>query len=60
MGTLARRRALGCFTWPVKARQTLEVYRWVCGRRPDRPDFGVPLADPGQRVPERARPEWAA
>lgn len=41
----ARRRVEACFTWPVKAAQTLEVYRWVLGLR-DRPDFGMPLADP--------------
>ena len=45
MGSLARARLESCFTWPVKAAQTLEVYRWVLGRR-DKPDFGMPLADP--------------
>ena len=28
-----------------KAQQTLEVYRWVSGRRASRPDFGMPLPD---------------
>jgi hypothetical protein len=28
----------------VKARQILEIYRWVLGRR-DKPDFGMPLPD---------------
>jgi glycosyltransferase involved in cell wall biosynthesis len=45
MGDRARKRALGAFSWPTKAAQVLEVYRWVLGRR-DRPDFGMPLADP--------------
>ncbi len=45
MSARARRRVQTCFTWPVKATQTLEVYRWVLGQR-DKPDFGVPLADP--------------
>jgi alpha-maltose-1-phosphate synthase len=45
MAVRARRRVKACFTWPVRAAQTLEVYRWVLGRR-DRPDFGMPLADP--------------
>ncbi len=27
------------FTWPARALQTLEVYRWVTGQRPDKPDF---------------------
>jgi len=50
MGARARRRVETCFTWPVKAAQTVEVYRWVLGRR-DKPDFGVPLADPDAPVP---------
>ena len=45
MGHLARQRVLGCFTWPAKARQTLEVYRWVLGLRPTKPNFGMPLDD---------------
>jgi glycosyltransferase involved in cell wall biosynthesis len=44
MGVLARRRIETCFTWPVKAVQTREVYRWVLGAR-DKPDFGMPLPD---------------
>lgn len=46
MGERARRRVLGCFTWEAKARQTRAVYDWVLGRRPDKPDFGMPLRDP--------------
>lgn len=42
----AVRRAHEQFTWDAKARQTLEVYRWVCGDRPDKPDFGMPIPDP--------------
>ena len=60
MGMLARRRALGCFTWPVKARQSLEIYRWVCGERRDRPNFGVPLADPSEGVGHARHPEQTA
>ena len=33
-----------CFTWQAKARQTMQVYRWVLGQA-DRPDFGIPLTD---------------
>jgi glycosyltransferase involved in cell wall biosynthesis len=44
MGRRARQRALGQFTWNAKAAQTLEVYRWVLGRR-NKPDFGMPLPD---------------
>lgn len=48
----ALRRAHGQFTWEVKARQTLEVYRWVLGARPDKPDFGMPIPDlPAPTVP---------
>jgi glycosyltransferase involved in cell wall biosynthesis len=46
MGRRARQRALRLFTWEAKARQCLEVYRWVLGERPDKPDFGMPLPDP--------------
>jgi glycosyltransferase involved in cell wall biosynthesis len=46
MSAWAVRRARTLFTWEAKARQVLEVYRWVLGRRPDRPDFGMPLPTP--------------
>lgn len=39
------RRVQSSFTWPAKARQVLEIYRWVLGQRPDRPDFGMPFPD---------------
>jgi len=44
MGMRARERTLALFTWQAKARQTLEVYRWVIegGKKPD---FGMPLPD---------------
>jgi glycosyltransferase involved in cell wall biosynthesis len=45
IGRRARQRVLSQFTWAAKARQVMEVYRWVLGRRPDRPDFGMPLPD---------------
>ena len=45
MGQAARRRVLEQFTWDAKAAQVLEVYAWVMGRRTDKPDFGMPLAD---------------
>jgi len=35
----ARRMVRAHFTWAAKARQVAEVYDWVLGRRPDRPDF---------------------
>lgn len=35
----ARRRVQELFTWDVKARQVMEVYRWTLGRRSDKPSF---------------------
>lgn len=31
------------FTWDAKARQVLDVYDWVLGRRGGKPDWGTPL-----------------
>ncbi len=45
LGERARKRALSLFTWPTKARQTLEIYRWVRGER-DKPDWGMPFREP--------------
>jgi glycosyltransferase involved in cell wall biosynthesis len=35
----ARQRVRQFFTWPAKAEQIMEVYKWVLGVRPDKPDF---------------------
>ncbi len=45
MGVRGRERVMRSFTWDVKAKQVLEVYRWALGER-DKPDFGMPLPDP--------------
>ena len=45
IGQCARNRALRLFTWDAKARQILEVYRWVLCQRADKPDFSMPLDD---------------
>ena len=42
----AVRRAFGLFTWPAKAAQTMQVYRWVLGLSGEKPDLGLPFADP--------------
>lgn len=49
MAERARQRVLDSFTWPAKATQVLEVYRWLLGQR-GKPDFGMPLPDasPGE------------
>lgn len=39
------RRVLSQFTWAAKARQVLEIYRWVLGLRQNKPDFGMPFFD---------------
>jgi len=44
VGEKARARVYRYFTWDVKVRQIVEVYRWVLGRG-DRPDFGMPFPD---------------
>lgn len=44
VGERACRRVHRLYTWDVKARQVLEIYRWVLGRR-GKPDFGMPLAE---------------
>ncbi len=41
--TRAVERAFGEFSWPAKALHMIEVYRWVLGRRPDRPASPVRL-----------------
>jgi glycosyltransferase involved in cell wall biosynthesis len=38
MGQAARRRVTEFFTWPRRAEQIAEIYDWVLGRRPTRPE----------------------
>jgi glycosyltransferase involved in cell wall biosynthesis len=35
----ARERVHSLYTWAAKARQVREVYDWVLGARPDKPEF---------------------
>lgn len=42
IGEKARQRVYHLFTWDMKARQVLDVYRWVTGQGP-KPDFGMPF-----------------
>ena len=43
-------RARACFAWPAKAAQTLEIYRWVLGWRPDKPAPALPFAEPAAEI----------
>jgi glycosyltransferase involved in cell wall biosynthesis len=43
MGRRAQDYVYRNFTWDAKARQVLEVYRWVLRQRADKPDFGMPI-----------------
>lgn len=42
-GRRAQEHVFRNFTWDAKARQTLDVYDWVRGIRPGKPDWGTPL-----------------
>lgn len=44
-GNAARARVERWFTWKRKAEMIGEVYDWVSHKRPDKPDFPVPLPD---------------
>lgn len=44
MAEAGRERAQGLFEWDAKARMIAEVYRWVLGDEPTKPDFGMPLS----------------
>jgi glycosyltransferase involved in cell wall biosynthesis len=41
----ARKRVLEHFTWEAKARQVVEVYRWVCDPATSQPRFAMPTPD---------------
>jgi len=41
----ALRRAHEQFVWPAKARQIVQVYDWVLGRRAKKPQFPLPTPD---------------
>jgi len=44
-GLAAMHRARGLFTWEVKAKQVLKIYRWVLGMESDRPVYPMPVPD---------------
>ena len=39
VGSAARARVMDLYTWPIKARQVEQIYRWVTGGQPDKPRF---------------------
>jgi glycosyltransferase involved in cell wall biosynthesis len=43
MGLNCRERVKNFFTWEAKARQTMQIYKWVIGTSADKPDFGMPF-----------------
>ena len=47
MGRRAEEQVFQNFTWDAKARQMLQVYDWVLGRREAKPDWGPPLGFKG-------------
>ena len=52
MGRRAVEHVFQNFTWDAKARQMLDVYDWVLGRREQKPDWGTPLGfRPNAEVP---------
>jgi len=51
MSVAARQRVERQFTWQAKARQVCEVYDFVLGRTPSKPDFGMPLTDDAPVTP---------
>ena len=61
MSAAAQIRAREHFQWDVKARQLLEVYRWVLTPDAEKPDFGTPLGlqaqpQPGQQQQGQSQP----
>ncbi|MFT8884992.1 MAG: glycosyltransferase [Acetobacter papayae] len=40
-----RYRAEHLFTWPQKVAQIVSVYEWAMGKKPQRPDWGMPFRD---------------
>jgi glycosyltransferase involved in cell wall biosynthesis len=55
MAAAGRRRVAELFTWQQKARQVREVYAWVMGERPSRPDFPFLAPAPDSSSPQEAR-----
>jgi glycosyltransferase involved in cell wall biosynthesis len=52
LSTAARKRALDVFTWERKARMFVEIYRWVLGRRPDKPDLDSVVGEDAMHLPQ--------
>ena len=48
MGNAAQAHVARFYTWEAKAKQMLEVYRWVTGERAHKPCWGVPMGFPSE------------
>lgn len=57
LGLAAREHVMGHYTWRAKAAKTLEVYDWVLGRRPDKPDFFFEPDAPARPRPPAPPPQ---
>ncbi len=42
-GMRAQQHVRRFYTWEAKAKQIVEVYQWILGRRPTKPDWGSPM-----------------
>jgi glycosyltransferase involved in cell wall biosynthesis len=60
MSRRAKEHAIHYFTWEAKARQVLEVYRWVLGERTEKPDFGMPFRELGTGINGAAQTDNAS
>jgi glycosyltransferase involved in cell wall biosynthesis len=50
LGSAAQERIHRLYTWDAKARMYVEVYRWVLGRRTDKPDLDSVVGEDATRL----------
>jgi glycosyltransferase involved in cell wall biosynthesis len=49
-GRRAQEHVRSFYTWEAKARQIVQVYDWLLGRRDTKPDWGTPMGTNGARL----------